>query len=73
MSLGMPEEKRQRVERLIRDIAETAHQAIAEHGDEVFFTESRGMAMGIARAALAFGYERDWEELTDLVDELFER
>jgi hypothetical protein len=69
----MPEEKRQKVEKLIRDIAENAEEAIAEHDDWPFYTESRGMAMGIARATLAFGYERDWEELTNLVDELFNR
>jgi hypothetical protein len=64
----MPEAKREKVEALIRDIAEHAH---LNREDEEFFAESRGMAMGLARAALAFGYEQDWRELQDLIDELF--
>ena len=73
MSLGLPEQKRKKVEELIQGIAAKAHQSWAEERDEDFFAESRSFAAGIARGVLALGYRRDWRELNDMVDKLFRR
>jgi len=73
MSLGLPEEKRKKAEALIREVAGKAHEPLAEEDDEQFFNESREFAAGIARGILILGYERDWRELSDMVDKLFRR
>ncbi len=73
MSLGLPEEKRKKAEALVRDIAETARAALRDEGDEDFFDQSREFASGIARGILVLGYDRDYDELMALVDEVFSR
>ena len=71
--MRMPEEKRIKVNKLIREIAEHAHVGLLEDGDEEFFARSEGLAMGIARGMLAMGYREDWSELQATVDRLFKR
>jgi hypothetical protein len=71
--MRLPEEKREEIDKLIRDIAEHAHVGLLEDGDEEFFACSQSLAMGIARGMLALGYRKDWTELQATVDRLFKR
>ena len=72
-TFGLPEEKRNRVEALMRDIADNARETLLADGDELFYEKSREFAAGVARGILALGYRRDYHELLALVDELFSR